>query len=137
MSFSSRQFLLIIVTIGCGLAMTAYFAPYDLRMPLMNEVVEKLTSGRVTAVWLLPGCLLGLLGDLPAIGWFLACLVVWLGNALALGSQQFRLEAVRQFWYRDELAGWPVALLFVFYLVFFALRRMYRDLDPRWESRRR
>jgi hypothetical protein len=65
MSFSSRQFLLIIVTIGCGLAMTAYFAPYDLRMPLMNEVVEKLTSGRVTAVWLLPGCLLGLLGDLP------------------------------------------------------------------------
>jgi hypothetical protein len=73
----------------------------------------------------------------PAIGWFIACLVVWLGNALALGSQQFRLEAVRQFWYRDELAGWPVALLFVFYIVFFALRRMYRDLDPQWESRRR
>jgi hypothetical protein len=136
MSFSSRQFLLIIVTIGCVLAVTAYFTPFNPRLPWMNLLVAQLTSGRVTAVWLLPGCLLGLLGDLPAVGWFSVCLVMWLGSALTLGSQEFRLEVVRHFWYRDGLVGWPVALLFVFYIAFFAVRRMDRDLDNRRDARR-
>ena len=136
MNFSSRQLLLIAVTFGCVLAVAAYFTPYDPRSPWMNELVEQLTSGPVTAVWLLPGCLLGLLGDLPAAAWFGGCLVTWLSGAWRVWYYEFHLGISRPLINRDGLVGWPVALLFVFYIVFFAVRRMDRDLDHRRESRR-
>jgi hypothetical protein len=131
MSFSSRIFLLIVIGVGCLLAVLAYFAPYDPRLPLINEMVSALTAGRVTAVWLLPGCVIGWWADLWAAVWFGGCLAAWLVSAWMAGGYRLSPDIAQQLASGQGLAGWPVAALFVFFAAFFLVRRSDRQTDFR------
>jgi hypothetical protein len=126
MSFSSRLFLLIVVTLGCLISLAAYFAPHDSRLPWLTEVITQLRGGRVSAVWILPGCLLGLMADLWAAVWFGFCLAAWLLGTWIAGHNGIGVGIARKLSYGDVLTGWPVAMLFAFYTAFFVVRRIDR-----------
>jgi len=126
MSFSSRLFLLIVVGVGCLLALLSYFAPYDPRLPLINDLVAELNAGRMTAAWLLPGCVVGLWADLWAAVWFGGCTAGWVVSAWVAGNYQIGEGIADQMATGKGLTGWPVGMLFVFYLAFFLVRSRLR-----------
>lgn len=128
MNFSSRSFLIIAVTLGSLIALVTYFAPLDSRLPwLADVIIPQLRAGRVSAVWILPGCLLGLWTDKWASAWFGVGLGGWLLSAASVARYELAADMPQDVVLRDCLVGWPVAMLFAFYTAFFFVRIVDRS----------
>jgi hypothetical protein len=134
MTFSSRTSLISAVTGGCLISLVAYFVPLDSRLPWLADVIlPQLRAGRVSAVWLLPGCLLGLWTDRWASAWFGVCVGGWLLSAGSVARYELAADMAQSTVVHDVLEGWPVAMLFAFYTFFFFMRIVDRSEHLRYK----
>lgn len=134
MTFGSRTSLISAVTLGCLISVTVYFAPLDSRLPgLADLILPQLRAGRVSAVWLLPGCLLGLWTDRWASAWFGVCVGGWLVRAGNVARYELAADVAEKSVIHDVLQGWPVVLLFGFYTAFFFMRIVDRSEHLRYK----
>jgi hypothetical protein len=123
MNFSSRFFLMFAVTVGCMISLVAFFAPTDSKLPwLADVIIPQLRAGQVSAMWILPGCALGLWTDKWASVWFGLCLGGWVLNAGSVARYELAASIPEHVVLADVLTGWPVAMLFAFYSAFFFMR---------------
>ena len=134
MNFGSRFFLIFAVTVGCVISLVAFFAPTDSRLPwLADVIIPQLRAGRVSALWILPGCMLGLWTDRWAAVWFGLCLGGWVLGAGSVARYELAADLPGQVVLASALTGWPVAMLFAFYSAFFFIRIVDRSEYLRYQ----
>ena len=128
MTFSSRTSLILAVTSGGLISLLAYFASPDSRLPWLADVIlPMIQTGRLSAVWLLPGCMLGLWTDRWASVWFGICVGGWVLSAASVARHELAADLPQATVIHDVLRGWPVVMLFVFYTFFFFFRIVDRN----------